>query len=52
MKVKVVEVFRDKYTNQVYKLNEVLEVDKDRRKEIDNYVEDVKENIKSQKKRK
>lgn len=50
MKVKVIEVFRDKYTDQVYKLNDVLEVDENRRKEIEVYVQDIVENKKTQKK--
>lgn len=43
MKVKVIEVFRDKYTNEVYKLNQILTVDKERHKEIKKYVEEIKE---------
>lgn len=50
MKVKVIEVFRDKYTDQVYKLNDVLEVDENRRKEIEVYVQDIVENKKDSKK--
>lgn len=26
MKVKVIEIFRDKYTNKVYKLNDEIEI--------------------------
>lgn len=54
MKVRVIDIFRDKYTNQVYELNDVLEVDEERFKEIENYVEEIienKETIKSQNKR-
>ena len=42
MKVKVIEVFRDKYTNEVYKLDQELEVDKNRFKEIEKYVKEIK----------
>jgi hypothetical protein len=54
MKVRVIDIFRDQYTNQVYELNDVLEVDEERFKEIENYVEEIienKETIKSQNKR-
>lgn len=43
MKVKVVEIFRDKYTNQVYKLDDILEVDEKRFTEIKAYVEEITE---------
>ena len=46
MKVKVKEVFRDKYTNEVYKLNKELEVTNERYQEIKQYVEKVKKNDK------
>lgn len=46
MKVKVKEVFRDKYTNEVYKLNKELEVTNERYEEIKQYVEKVKKNDK------
>lgn len=40
-KVKVIDIFRDKYTNQVYKLNDILEVDEKRFNEIKVYVEEI-----------
>lgn len=40
-KVKVIDIFRDKYTNQVYKLNDILEVDEKRYTEIKAYVEEI-----------
>lgn len=49
MKVKVIEVFRDKYTNEVYKINDEINIDENRFKEINqeyNYVEKIKENKK------
>ena len=42
MKVKVVSVFKDKYTNERYKANQVIEVSKGRYNEIKQYVEKVK----------
>lgn len=42
MKVKVVSVFKDKYTKQVYKLGDVIEVTKERYSEIEQYVEEIK----------
>ena len=39
MRVKVVSVFRDKYTNKTYKKGEIIEVSKERYKEINLYVE-------------
>ena len=39
MKVKVISVFKDKNTNEVYKLNKELEVSKERYEEIKEYVE-------------
>ena len=42
-KVKVIDIFRDKYTNEVYKLNQELEVDEKRFNEIKAYVEEIKE---------
>ena len=42
MKVKVVSVFRDKYTNKTYKADEVIEVTKTRYAEIKQYVEKIK----------
>lgn len=54
MKVKIIEVFRDKYTNKVYKLNDDIEVTEERFKEINekhNYVEKIVENKKENKKK-
>ena len=54
MKVKVIEVFRDKYTNKVYKLNDDIEVTEERFKEINeknNYVEKIVKNKKENKKK-
>ena len=34
MKVKVIEVFRDKYTNKIYKINDEINIDENRFKEI------------------
>lgn len=42
MKVKVVSVFRDKYTNETYELNDEIEVSKERYNEIKQYVEKIK----------
>ena len=42
MIVKVVSVFRDKYTNQKYKLGDKIEVSKERYNEIKQFVEIVK----------
>lgn len=41
MKVKVIEIFRDKYTNEVYELNHELTVDEKRYEEIKKYVEKI-----------
>lgn len=46
MKVKVKEVFRDKYTNKVYTLNDEIEVTEERYKEIERYVEKINKNNK------
>ena len=54
MKVKVIEIFRDKYTNKVYKLNDEIEITEKRFKEINeehNYVEKLIENKKINKKK-
>lgn len=54
MKAKVKEVFRDKYTSKVYKINEEIEITEERYKEINekhNYVEKVVENKKENKKK-
>ena len=42
MKVKVVSVFRDKHTKETYTAGKVLEVSKERYKEIEQYVEIIK----------
>ena len=42
MKVKVISVFRDKHTKTIYKANDVIEVSKERYKEIKQYVEKIK----------
>ena len=46
-KVKVIDIFRDKYTNRVYKLNDILEVDEKRFSEIKAYVEEIIEEVNS-----
>lgn len=46
MKVKVKEIFRDKYTNKVYKINDELDVTDTRYKEIKQYVEKIEKNNK------
>ncbi len=54
MKVKVIEIFRDKYTNKVYKLNDEIEITEERFKEINQkhkYVEKIVENKKENKKK-
>ena len=51
-KVKVIEMFRDKYTNEVYELNRVLEVDEKRHQEIKNYVEEITEAEETKEKKK
>ena len=49
MKVKVIKRFVDKYTNEFYKLNQILDISKDRYNEIRQYVDIIekKENKKS-----
>lgn len=42
MKVKVKEMFRDKYTNEVYKLDQELEINQKRFKEVEKYVQEIK----------
>lgn len=49
MKVKVIEIFRDKYTNEVYKINDEIEITEERFREINQdykYVEKIVENKK------
>ena len=43
IKVKVIDIFRDKYTNQTYELNQELEADEKRFEEIKAYVEIIKD---------
>ena len=50
MKVKVIEIFRDKYTNEVYKINDEIEITEERFREINQdykYVEKIIENKKA-----
>jgi hypothetical protein len=42
MKVKVISVFRDKYTNKFHRVGDEIEVSKERYKEIKDYVEVIK----------
>lgn len=42
MKVRVISVFIDKNTNEKYKLGQELDVPKDRYKEIQPFVEEIK----------
>lgn len=42
MKVKVIDSFRDKYTDEVYEVDAELTVDEKRYEEIKNYVEKIK----------
>ena len=42
MKVKVKEMFRDKYTNEVYKLDQELEINQKRFKVVEKYVQEIK----------
>lgn len=54
MKVKVIEIFRDKYTKKVYTLNDKIEITEERFKEINQkhkYVEKIVENKKENKKK-
>ena len=44
MKVKVIERFVDKNTKEFYKIDQILEVTKDRYEEIKKYVEPIVEN--------
>ena len=46
MKVKVKEIFRDKYNNKVYKLKDELDVTDERYEEIKQYVEIIEKNSK------
>lgn len=38
MKVKIISIFRDKYTNKVYKKNKILDINEKRYDEIKDYV--------------
>lgn len=54
MKVKVIEIFRDKYTNEVYKINDEIEITEERFREINQdykYVEKIIENKKANNKK-
>ena len=42
MKVRIISVFRDKYTGKTYKVGEEIEVSKTRYNEIKQYVEKIK----------
>ena len=46
MKVKVKSIFKDKYTNKVYKLNNELDVTDERYEEVKQYVEKIEKNNK------
>lgn len=47
MKVKVIDTFRDKYTNEVYKIETELEVTKERYLEMKDHVEVKKSKVKA-----
>lgn len=42
MKVKVVNIFKDKNTKEIYKVNDIIEVSKERYNEIKDFVEIIK----------
>lgn len=42
MKVIVKNIFRDKYTNKIYKIGEILDIDKNRAIELEKYTDKVK----------
>jgi prefoldin subunit 5 len=42
MKVRVISIFRDKYTKKIHKINDELDVSKKRYEEIKQYVEKIK----------
>lgn len=44
MKVKVIERFVDKNTKEFYKIDQILEITKDRYEEVKKYVEPIVEN--------
>ena len=48
MKVKVIKRFADKETKAIQEVGKVIEVTKDRYKEIQKYVEEIKEDKKKQ----
>lgn len=52
MKVKVIEDFRDKYTNEIHTKNKKIEVTEERYKELKGYVEKIEKNNKTGKKSK
>ncbi len=39
MKVKVIKVYRDKYTNKLQRINDEIDIDKDRFNEINDHIE-------------
>lgn len=49
MKVKVISIFRDKYTNKVYKRNKILDINEKRYSEVKDYVKLIN-NTKKEKK--
>lgn len=51
MKVKVIELFRDKHTKKIHKVNDILTISKERYDEIltvGNFVEEIKEEPKEE----
>lgn len=49
MKVKVIEIFRDKYTNEVYKINDEIEITEERFREINQYYKYVEKIVENKK---
>lgn len=52
IKVKVINRFVDKYTNELYEINQILEVTEERYNEIKKYVELFEEIVKKSDRRK
>ena len=52
IKVKVINQFVDKYTNELYEINQILEVTEERYNEIKKYVELFEEIVKKSDRRK
>lgn len=50
MKVKVLQAFQDKHTRKVYSVDDVIEVTKDRLKEIQSVNKDLVKEVKTTKK--